>query len=278
MTHIDDQPTEAPAPPPFLIECLDAGGGATAALISLNRPDDRNPLDAATMKALRATLEGFLADGETAAVIITGRGDAFSAGGDLKGYQRLFTDASLFSAFIRDFDAVCNLLETSPMVSVAMINGVCVAGGLELALACDVVTIADEARIGDGHLNFAQIPGAGSSQRLMRALGAQQAKYWLLSGRIFDSSEAVDAGLALLSAPADELQAKTMEIVTELCRTSPLARQRMKELIAASQRMHLDEGLAEEMRVAVEYATTSFDAIEGLNAFAERRQPNYKGR
>ncbi|MDE0612900.1 MAG: enoyl-CoA hydratase/isomerase family protein [bacterium] len=248
------------------------------AVVTLSRPEARNPLDAGTVKAMRSLLEGFVDAGDVDSVIVTGSGDSFSAGGDLKGYQTLFRDQTAFSYFLDDFEAVCDVLERSRLISVAMINGTCVAGGLELALACDVITIADDARIGDGHLNFAQLPGAGSSQRLIRAIGVQRAKHWLLSGRLFEPSEAVEAGLALLVSPQSELRSKTLDIVADLCRTSPLARQRMKELIAYAQRSLLQDGLAEEQRVVFEYATTSHDATEGLNAFAERRQPDYKGR
>ena len=253
-------------------------GATSIAVITLARPHARNPLDAATVRALRLVLEGIVADGDFDSVVVTGSGGHFSSGGDLKGYQTLFRNAAAFSAFMSDFAAVCDVLERSKLISVAMINGTCVAGGLELALACDVITIADNARIGDGHLNFAQLPGAGSSQRLVRAIGLQRAKHWLLSGRMFEPAEAVEIGLALLLAPPAELRTKTFEVVVELCRTSPLARQRMKELIAHSQRSLLDVGLAEEQRVALEYATTSHDATEGLNAFAERRRADYTGR
>ncbi len=252
--------------------------GASIAIITLSRPEARNPLDAATVKSMRSLLEGFVDTADVESVIITGSGDSFSAGGDLKAYQTLFCDPEAFSAFLVDFEAVCDVLERSGLISVAMINGTCVAGGLELALACDVITIADDAQIGDGHLNFSQLPGAGSSQRLVRAIGAQRAKYWMLSGRLFEPAEAVDAGLALLLSPQSELRTRTLEIVTDLCRTSPLARQRMKELVSYAHRSLLQDGLAEEQRVAVEYAATSHDATEGLNAFAERRQPKYKGR
>ena len=275
--HDSDTDSALPADAPLAIERVSVGG-ASVAIVTLSRPEARNPLDAATVKAMRSLLEGFVEAGDVDSVIITGSGDSFSAGGDLKGYQTLFRDQAAFSDFLDDFEAVCDVLERSRLISVAMINGTCVAGGLELALACDVITIADDARIGDGHLNFAQLPGAGSSQRLIQAIGVQRAKHWLLSGRLFEPSEAVEAGLALLLSPLSELRSKTLDIVVDLCRTSPLARQRMKELIAFSQRSLLQDGLAEEQRVVFEYATTSHDATEGLNAFAERRQPDYKGR
>jgi enoyl-CoA hydratase/carnithine racemase len=197
-------------------------GTATAALLTLNRPGARNPIDKDTIRQLKTILTELIAEGEVAAVIITGAGEAFSAGGDLKGYVSLYQDAGAFRTFMSDFDEVCHLLETAPLLTIAMINGTCVAGGLELSLACDFITIADDARVGDGHLRFAQLPGAGGSQRLVRAIGVQRAKYWLYTARLFPAAEAVAAGLAVFSAPAQHLLDRTLELAAEVTRFTPL--------------------------------------------------------
>ena len=252
--------------------------GMDVVVLTFNRPDHRNPLDKKTIKALRTILTG-LVEGDTPdAVILTGSGKAFSAGGDLKGYQSLYRDPEAFGEFMADFSAAANLLERGPMLAVSMINGVCVAGGLELSLACDFVTISNAARIGDGHLKFGQLPGAGGSQRLVRAIGVQRARQWLLTGKHFDAQTAVDAGLAMFAAPPDELRRRTFALLEEFSGMTPLGLRTMKRLIAAALQTDLDEGLRIETREVFEYATTSYDAIEGLSAFAERRPPQYKGR
>jgi enoyl-CoA hydratase len=252
--------------------------GMDIAVLTFNRPEQRNPLDKATIKTLRRILTDFVEGDAPDAVVLTGSGKSFSAGGDLKGYQALYRDHDAFREFMTDFSETANLLERGPMLAVSMINGVCVAGGLELSLACDFITIADTAKIGDGHLKYAQLPGGGGSQRLVRAIGVQRARHWLLTGRYFDAQVAVDTGLAVLSAPGEELRERTLELLAELAALTPLGLRTMKRLIATALRTDLDEGLRIETSEVFEYATSSYDAMEGLNAFAERRPPRYKGR
>lgn len=253
-------------------------GGADIALISFNRPDQQNPVDKDTLRALAGQLETLTGTGEPDAIVLTGRGKAFSAGGDLKGYQQLYRDAPAFRRFLEDFDSVCHKLEHSRALTVAMINGTCVAGGLELALACDLITISETARIGDGHLKFGQLPGAGGSQRLVRAIGLQQAKYWLHTARLFDAATAHRTGLTTLMAPPEQLAAETFDLIAEAAATTPLGRARMKELIAIAQNTPLEQGLSRERDIVHEYATTSYDATEGIRSFADRRPARYRGR
>ena len=226
---------------------------------------------------LRDVLVELSVDGTTRAIVITGAGPAFSAGGDLQGYQTLYRQPEEFSRFLETFHQVCDLLERSPAVTVAMVNGACVAGGLELALACDLITMAEDAMIGDGHLRFGQLPGAGGSQRLVRAIGWQRARHWLLTARLFDAPTALAAGLVVGTFPAEDLRAETLALLAPVLGQSPLAVAKMKELIRLADEAPLSEGLRQEMRIVADYAVTSHDATEGLKAFAERRDPDYRG-
>jgi enoyl-CoA hydratase/carnithine racemase len=252
--------------------------GITIATLTLNRPDALNPIDYATISTIDEMLTVIEADPEVRALIFTGEGRAFSAGGDLKAYQSLFRNPAMFERFMETFARVCDRLEASRLITVAMINGTCVAGGLELALACDFVTIADSAMIGDGHLRFSQLPGAGGSQRLSRSIGLHRARHWLLTGALFPAEAAVAAGLAVGSASEKSLRGFTEKVVLSACRASPLATARMKHLINVAENTPLAEGLEQERAIVADYATTSHDATEGLEAFVERRRPEYTGR
>src|SRR4051794_30401552 len=246
-----------------------------ARLLTLQRPDERNPLDHATVSQLRTQLDHADADPAIRVVIITGAGPAFSAGGDLRAYIDLYRNPNEFRAFLDEFRAVNARLEHGRFVGIAMVNGACVAGGLELALACDLITIADDARIGDGHIRTGQLDGAGGSQRLVRALGLQRARQLLLTGHMWTGHQAVAAGLATFSAPSDELRARTIELAAELAGHSPLAVQHMKTLLGYSGHLEFEQALSAEVDLVVGYATESHDATEGLYAFLERRPPDF---
>jgi enoyl-CoA hydratase len=283
MAEATDRREQPHAPPTRPLVELELFGHEShvVALIRLNRPETRNPIDKDTIgELLRVLSDLTLSTRENApqAIILTGNGSAFSAGGDLKGYETLYRKPNEFRRFMEEFAAVCELLETCGAITVAMINGACIAGGLELALACDVLTMADSARIGDGHLRFAQLPGAGGSQRLVRAIGSSQASKWLLTGSLYDAAVAEALGLAWLTAPADQLLDATLDLMSLLLHGSPLSRKLMKELIQVAESTDLAEGLRQERQIVFDYATTSHDATEGLRVFRERRPAGYLGR
>lgn len=251
--------------------------GTRGVTIRLNRPNERNPLDHDTIRALLAHLDVLEQDATIRAVVITGQGRGFSAGGDLRKYLDLYTRPAQFHAFLEDFRQLCQRLERGPLVTCAMVNGACVAGGLELALACDFITMSTEAMIGDGHLGSGQLPGAGGSQRLGRAIGYQKAKEWMLSGRLYTAAEAEQVGLVALTSDPTTLEAATLALVAGAGQHSPLAYRSMKSLVNIARHEPLDQGLAREIELVHDYATTSVDATEGLRAFLDKRRPAYPG-
>ena len=180
--------------------------------------------------------------------------------------------------FLRDFNTLLETIERSSKIYVAVVHGHCVAGGLELMLACDIVLAAHEAKIADGHLNFAQLPGAGGSQRLPRAIGVLRAKMLVLTGRTLNGQEAERIGLASLSVPLAEIEPALDALIGDLSRKSPLGLKGAKYLINTGGLNVRDAGLELELTYVHHYATTSHDAYEGLAAFKEKRDPQLTGR
>ncbi len=251
--------------------------GAVIRTLTLQRPEKLNPIDRATVTALQRGIDDAATDPAVRVVVLTGAGRAFSAGGDLEGYLSLYRDPAAFRAFLETFGHVCDQLEAADFASIAMINGACVAGGLELALACDLIVADADAAIADGHLNFGQLPGAGGSQRLCRAVGLQNAKDLLLTGRTISGREAAEIGLVAHAVAAEDLAGRVGALAESMAAHSALALGRMKQLVRISQDMDRADALRAEMDLVEDYATTSADATEGLMAFLEKRPPKWSG-
>lgn len=248
-----------------------------ASWIVLNRPDRMNALDWETVKELRACFQEIDDDPGKLVAVIKGSGKAFSAGGDLKGYVELYRKPDDFRHFLREFHELLDLIERSAKITVAAVHGHCLAGGLELMLACDLVVADRAANIGDAHLEFGQLPGAGGSQRLPRAIGMLRAKDLILTGRTIDGREAERIGLVNRAVPAAELDAALDKLVAGLLSKSPAGLKGAKYLINEGLRGSLRDGLELELEYVHNYATTSHDATEGLRAFGEKRKPNFTG-
>lgn len=257
---------------------LVTGRGSGIARITMNRPAHRNPLDKDTVRQLHAAVQSLEADPAVSVVVIRGAGGHFSAGGDMKGYVDLYKDSDAFRAFLEDFHGLLNDMERSRKVYVAVIDGYCVAGGLELLLACDIVIAAASAKIGDGHLKFGQLPGAGGSQRLPRAVGPVHARLLMLTGELIDAAEAARIGLVSRVVADEALDSTVMTLVDRLSGFSPLGLAGMKRLVHIALRDELDTGLRAELEYVHNYATTSEDATEGLRAFQDKRAPRFTGR
>ena len=232
-----------------------------------------NPLDWATVRELKDAIAKIEGMPDVIAVVITGRGRSFSAGGDLDGYLRLYRRPDEFSAFLGDFFQMLNAIEASSRIYIAAINGVCVAGGLELLLACDLVIAAASARIGDGHLNFGQLPGAGGSQRLPRAIGLLRAKHLILTGNLLSAEEAERIGLVGQVVPDEALDQAVDALVAGLNEKSRVGLRGAKHLTNLTLTTDLATGLKREIEFVHHYATTEPDATEGLLAFKEKRKP-----
>jgi enoyl-CoA hydratase len=251
---------------------------ARHATVRLNRPEKRNPLDWATVKELRDAVLALQETPGLMAVVVTGSGDAFSAGGDLEKYLSLFRCGEDFRGFMEDFYQLFRAIECSDAVYIAAINGVCVAGGLELLLACDIAVAVDDAKIGDGHLNFGQLPGAGSSVRLWRSIGAHRAKYLMFSGDLLTAQACERIGLINEVYPRNGFEAGIEGLVKKILAKSPVGLRGAKHLLNTAIRTDLEAGLRSEIEYVQKYATTERDPIEGLMAFKEKRPPKFGGK
>lgn len=253
---------------------------AVAAVLHLNRPAELNPIDAPMLAALDEALDRVVSHRKVRAVLITGNGRAFSAGGDMKKYRTLQRDAVAFPRFVAEVHRVFGRLRDLPVPAVALVNGVTVAGGLELLLNCDYAIAARSARIGDGHLTFGQMGGGGSLTLLPRMIGRARAAELVLSGRLLPAAEAAEWGLVSRVVDDTELLAAGLDSVRDLADRSPLAVANAKHVMNRlwSDNSSIDAGLRYELERDAFYCLTSEDAPEGLAAFAEKRRPRFKGR
>jgi enoyl-CoA hydratase/carnithine racemase len=250
--------------------------GSVAAVVWLNRPDQLNAISWDMQRELAASLQEAESDDSVRAVLITGRGRAFSAGGDIKAYRKLQADSDAFTAFVDDY---CRLTESIAQMTkpvIALINGICAAGGLELVLACDFSWAAESARIGDLHVNFAQVGGSGAMARLPRAIGMGRAIELVSSGQLLDAQHALRWGLVNRLVADDQLLQAGLEFARSLAAKSPSALHVMKQTIRRGMDHDLPGALRLERDQALRYCLTLPDSMEGINAFIEKRVPVYR--
>lgn len=246
--------------------------------LTFNRPEALNPLGSATVAALDGLLDAIeAAERRPAALVVTGAGRAFSAGGDLAEMRA--EDGSFRSAapLFRAISRTLSRMAALDLPVIAAVNGLCVAGGLEVALACDIVCAVESARFGDGHANFGLLPGGGGSVRLARAIGAKRAKLMMFSGDLYPARRMEAWGLVDLLVPDGGLEEAVEGLAAGFARKSPLGLARMKALVDGGLELPLDRALAEELEVC-EAHDASYDRNEGLKAFAEKRRPAFRGR
>ena len=247
--------------------------------IALNRPEALNAIDAATIDELNRALDWAERSAGLRALVLTGVGRAFSAGADLKALAGAGTpaeDAARTAEFLRALGDLTDRIEALPLVTIGAANGVALAGGLELLLACDLVLLAAEAEIGDGHAKYGLLPGAGASVRLPRRIGEARAKYLILSGALIGAARAKEWGLAFDVAPAAALPQRAAALAAEFADKSAAAIARAKALLRAQAGLKHDAAMAAE-RAANAAHHGSADRAEGLAAFAQKRKPTFAG-
>jgi enoyl-CoA hydratase/carnithine racemase len=245
----------------------------SVAYITLNRPKVLNAINPSTLDGIRRGVEWAVADPKICAIVIRGAGGrAFSVGVDLKYFHgnKIManpTENLKFTSKIRD---TLLQVEGSEIPTIAVIEGFALAGGLELALACDFILCTDDSKIGDHHANFDLMPGAGSTQRLPRRVGTQRALELLFTGRHVEGAEAVGIGLALSSFPANELSRSVEAFLDRLRGKSRPGLGLMKSAVRRGMELPLREALDLERLLAQEYFSFYGDALAGLATFNSR--------
>jgi enoyl-CoA hydratase len=245
------------------------------AVITINRPDKLNSLSLQVHVEGVAALEQLKNDAEVRVVVITGAGQkSFIAGADISEFadqtpvsqRAVFQERSLF-----------NSLDVFPKPVIAMINGFCLGGGNELALACDLRICSENAKFSQPEINLGIMCGGGGTQRLTRLIGEGRAMEMILTGDMIDAPTALKFGLVNYVHPLEELETKTMEFAARLAEKAPIALQLSKEAVKFASRSNLDEGLRREVDLFALCFSTE-DKTEGVSAFLEKRKPNFKGK
>ncbi|MEH6474875.1 MAG: enoyl-CoA hydratase-related protein [Sneathiella sp.] len=247
--------------------------------ITLNRPDALNSISPQMMDEIDGVLEGAEDRTELCAISFTGNGRAFCAGVDLKGAQKRMQGADsglVNSQFLDKLRKLLLRIENFPAPVIAAVNGLALAGGLELVLACDLVIAAESAKLGDAHANYGLVPGGGSSVRLPRKIGPTRAKQMIYTGDFLPASQLMDWGLVNHVVPDDALGAKLTEMVATLGKRSPIGLRRMKRMVDDGMAQSVDAALRYELSLNALHALSN-DRTEGLAAFNEKRKPNFKG-
>ena len=247
----------------------------SVAILTINRPDKLNALGHKVHAEGVAALEELRVDDEVRVLVITGSGEkAFIAGADISEFagQTAVTQRNGFQE-----KTLFNSLDQFPKPVIAMINGFCLGGGCEVALACDLRIASEKSRFGQPEINLGIIPGGGGTQRLTRLIGEGKSMEMILTGDMIDAATALNLGLVNNVHPADELEAKTMELANKIAEKAPIALQLAKEAVKLASRSNLDEGLRREVDLfAICFSTE--DKVEGVSAFLEKRKPIFKGK
>ncbi len=246
------------------------------ACITLNRPASMNALSGEMLEALSQMLDSLQERVDIRALMITGAGRAFCAGGDLHAFRQHVQE--------RDFDGfhekllyaqrVFNKLERFPVPTVAAVNGYAIAGGLELLLCCDLVVAADTAQMGDGHARYGVIPAGGSSARLPRKISPNRANYLLLTGELISASMMQEWGLVNSVVSPSDLYDAAQSLAQKMALLSPAGLRHIKKLAVNSLELSTEQACAAELDAFKDYAQ-SRDFAEGLQAFYEKRSAVY---
>jgi enoyl-CoA hydratase len=241
------------------------------AIITFNRPEAMNALNNQTRAEFREAIATVAADDEIKVVILTGSGKAFVAGSDIKE----FSQTTAYAA--HSINRLGEMVDKLEKPVIAAVNGFCLGGGCEIAMGCDIIIASDKAKFGQTEINIGIIPGGGGTQRLPRLIGVCKAKELIYTGDIIVAEEAFRLGLVNRVVPVDELMPTAKEMAKKIATKSAAALKLAKTAINRGMQTNLESGLKYEYEL-YSLALTLEDKVEGVNAFLEKRAPQFVGR
>ena len=244
---------------------------ARVGLITLNRPQALNALNSQVLDELNQALDQFENDPNIGCVVLTGSSKAFAAGADIKQ----MADLQYPGVYLEDFFSPADRIATRRKPLIAAVAGYALGGGCELAMLCDFIYAADNARFGQPEINLGVLPGIGGTQRLTRAIGKAKAMEMCLTGRQMDAVEAEQAGLVAKILPVDQLLEETLKTAQLIAEKSLPSLMMTKECVNRVFETSLSEGVRFERRVFHSIFATA-DQSEGMQAFIEKRKPDFK--
>ena len=244
-------------------------------IVTVNRPKQMNSMNSLTRSELAEAFNLLENDKDIAVILLTGsEGKAFIAGADIKEFlnQTIETEKQLEEDWI-----VTTIISNLKKPVIAVIDGFCLGGGLELAMSCDLRIASDRSKLGQPEINIGIIPGAGGTQRLTRLIGEGRAMEMILTGRMITAEEAFSYGIINFVYDSDDLMDEAIQIANTIGEKSKYAVERAKKSVKAVSEMKLKDGLKLEREMFIE-CLNSEDGEEGITAFIEKRKPNFKGK
>nr|WP_223479427.1 enoyl-CoA hydratase-related protein [Oricola indica] len=243
------------------------------ALLRLNRTEARNALSPELRVELRDHFLTLSDDRDCRAIVITGNEKAFAAGADIKA----MADISPAEIMAQDDETNWAAIRHCRKPIIAAVQGYALGGGCELAMCCDLIVAGESARFGQPEVKLGIMPGAGGTQRLVRAIGKHRAMRLLLTGAMMDADEAFSAGLITKVVPDEQVVSDAISIAAEIAEMPPLAVSEIKQVVLAGVDAPLDTAIMLERRAAYMLFGTE-DKKEAMTAFIEKRTPNFSGR
>jgi len=241
-------------------------------LVLINRPEAMNALNATVMDELATALEEFDSDSDIGAMVLAGDERAFAAGADIKEMADSSSVDMLKADRISRWDRIRNIKK--PVI--AAVSGWCLGGGHELAMGCDLIVASETAIFGQPEINLGVMPGAGGTQRLTRAVGKALAMEMVLNNRNLSAEEALRYGLVNRVAPVEIYLENAIQLANEIAARAPLAIRFAKEAVNNAFETFLTDGISDERR-SFYFLFSTEDQKEGMQAFVEKRPPEWKG-